>query len=539
MWCFGGVLPAVIVAAALLAAPARAAVPADCAALAGLAVPDTTITSATLVGAGDTLPEYCRIQGHVDTEINFELRLPTSWNGKFLFQGFGGLDGAPPSQTQGLGLGSPGAPLGLQRGYAVVTTDTGHQLPPDITSVEGYGGWAFNNPERQTNWAHRSTHVVAGAAKSIITGYFGREARFSYYQGCSGGGRHAAMAAQRYPTDFDGVVSAAPFLKPTRQSVAWNWIAQSETPAIPLAKLQLVRNAVLAECDAADGLEDGLLDDPRRCKFNPRKLQCKDGDGADCLTAGEVSTLRRIYTGPVTAAGERPFPGFARGGEDRWIPGLIAPPGGRSSNDRLHEQILRGFVFGPDYDTRTFDIDRDIPLLDATADLVDVKPDLSGFQAAGGKILMWHGWDDARLSPAYSIQFRDEVIRALGRDTDLVDGFFKLFMAPGVGHCAGGPGPNSFDALDALEGWVERGINPGSLLATHRNSAGEVDRTRPLCPYPQVAAYDGSGSIDDANNFYCRDERRHKGGVKRGGGDPGGSRHGEGRGRHSHEDTGR
>ena len=508
-----------VLSAVLAPVPSWAAGSVDCAALASLVVPSTTITGTTLVPSTATAPEYCRVLGHVDTEINFELRLPTAWNGNFLFGGEGGLAGQISDQT---GL-QAGGWNGLRRGYAVVFSDTGHQgvPPPGATSPVYDGSWAWQNPERQINWAHRSTHVVSIAAKAIIAEYYGQSARYSYFSGCSGGGRQATMTAQRYPTDFDGILSGAPFLSVTGQAMGWNWAMQAlaENPISP-SKLPVLASAVTEACDASDGLVDGLVSDPRRCKFDPRELACDSADGPDCLTQRELDSVLKIYRGPSTSDGERLFPGFVPGEEDtQWPRALVHTTNGGPGElgALLPDQILRYFVFGPDFDSMTFDFDTDPAALADAADLLDVKPDLSAFREAGGKMLMYHGWNDPRLTPWLSIQYRDAVIHEVGGGPERTDEFFRLFVAPGMGHCAGGPGPNTFDALTALERWVEQGIAPTRLIATHPTSTGTVDRSRPLCVYPQVAVYDGSGSIDDASNFVCRDRGLVKGGIEHGG----------------------
>jgi feruloyl esterase len=506
-----------------LSGVARAQSAADCAALATLPVQSTTITGTALVLGTALTPEYCRVLGHVDTEINFELRLPTAWNGKFLFGGEGGLAGQISDQT-GLQAGGEG---GLQRGYAVAFSDTGHKgvPPPGATSPVYDGSWAWQNPERQVNWAHRSTHVVSVAAKAIVTAYYRQAPLFSYFSGCSGGGRQAAMTAQRYANDFDGILSGAPFLSVTGQAMGWNWAMQAlaQNPIAP-SKLVLLAPAVRAACDANDGLVDGLVSDPRRCKFDPWTLACGSTEGPNCLTARELDSVLKIYRGPSTSSGERLFPGFVPGAEDtQWPRALVhtVTGGPGELGALLPDQIIRYFALGPDFDSMTFEFDVHPAALAAAAELLDVKPDLSAFRAAGGKMLMYHGWNDPRLTPWLSIQYRDAVIHNIGGGPERTDEFFRLFMAPEMGHCGGGPGPNSFDALTALELWVEHGIAPTRLIATHQTSTGTVDRSRPLCVYPKVATYDGSGSIDDASNFVCEDLGLVKGGVERGGLRPG------------------
>ncbi len=490
------------------ASAAKAATASDCANLVNLGVENTTITSATLIPAGGGLPEYCRVRGHVDTEIGFEIRLPTNWNGKFYFQGVGALAGTiPPPGNRGLALPPE---QGLVRGYAVATTDTGHQ--GNLFD----GSWALNNTERQVNYGHRAVHVVTVAAKEVVHAFYGRAPRLSYFEGCSNGGRQGLMEAQRYPTDFNGIIAGAPVLDFTGRTMGSNWNAQAlKLAPIPVSKVAIIARAVLEECDAKDGLRDGLISDPRRCRFKPRRLQCPAGDGPDCLTREQVRTLRMIYAGPVNSEEERIYPGSPQGHEDgadgwpRWLTGNgMAPP----LQFTLQDQVLRFFIFGPSFDTLTFNFDTDPPRLAPAGEFLNATdPDLSAFRANGGKLIMWHGWADPALTPFRSVQYFLETADDLGRDIDAhgndkdedISQFFRLFMAPGVHHCVGGPGPNAFDMLTPLENWVEDGIAPDRIIASHM-TGNMVDRTRPLCPYPQEARYIGRGSIDDAANFVCR-----------------------------------
>jgi len=487
-----------------VAAPAQAVGAAECGRLVALGVPSTTITSASLVPASGTLPEYCNVLGHVDTEIDFNLRLPTQWNGKFYFGGLGGLDGLMPG---------PGA--GLRLGYAEIGTNTGH-ASTDGTLYDG--SWAYHHDERQINWAYRSTHVVAEAGKAITAAYYGSRPRFSYYVGCSGGGRHAAMSAQRYPTDFDGVVSGDPFLSPPGQVIAWNWDEQvlSATP-IPPAKLSVIAKAALDECDAKDGVLDRLISDPRRCRFDPGAIACPAGtDRPDCLTQGQVGSLRKFYSGPRSSRGQQLFPGWEPGVEDLgWPRALVNTVTGGPGELMvlIPDNFLKYFVFGPGFDPLSFSFDRDPAALKGQFELLDVKPDLSAYAKAGGRILMYHGWADPRLVPALSIQFHDAVQRNLeargersgdpDRKRIRIDDFYRLFMVPGMLHCGGGTGPSTFDAFGALVNWVEQGIAPESIIGSHLTN-GVVDRTRPLCPYPKEAVYIGHGSVEDASSFACR-----------------------------------
>jgi feruloyl esterase len=492
-----------LIASFAVATPAAAIGSADCARLVALGVSSTTITSASLVAAGGGFPEYCNVVGHVDTEIDFNLRLPTQWNGKFYFGGLGGLDGLMPG---------PGA--GLRMGYAEIGTNTGH-VSTNGTLYDG--SWAYHHLERQINWAYRSTHVVAEAGKAITAAYYGSAPRFSYYVGCSGGGRHAAMSAQRYPHDFDGVVSGDPFLSPAGQVIAWNWDEQalSATP-IPPAKLAVIAKAALDECDAKDGVVDRLISDPRRCRFDPGTIACPAGtDRPDCLTRDQVSALRKFYGGPRDSRGEQLFPGWEPGLEDLgWPRALVHSVNGGPGELMvlIPDNFLKYFVYGPGFDPLSFDFDRALATLKPQFELFNVKPDLSAFARAGGKIVMYHGWADPRLVPTLSIQFHDHVRQNLDaksggsgddRSRVQIDDFYRLFMVPGMLHCAGGTGPTSFDAFGALVKWVEQGTAPEVIVGSHLTS-GVVDLTRPLCPYPQEAVYSGRGSITAAASFTCK-----------------------------------
>ena len=492
---------AAALAAGLFATAAQALTAAQCAALTGLSVPATTITGASLVPAGAGLPEYCNVSGRVDTEINFELRLPSAWNGKFYHQGGGGFVGSIPA-----------AGPGLVRGYAAVATDTGH-IGQGVAALDG--SWALNNPMRQINFGHRAVHVVTVAAKQIVAAAYGRAASRSYFEGCSNGGRQAMMEAQRYPADFDGIIAGAPALDWTGLMTGFNYNQQAirATP-IPPEKLTVLARGVVAQCDAKDGLVDGLVDNPRRCGFDPGVLQCASGDGPNCLTAAQVATARKIYDGPVNSRGEQLHPGFPPGAEDGftgwqlWISGPSGFPAPVNNNPfqfTFSDHYLRFMVFSdPAYDSMTFDFDDDTARVNATAPIFGATDaDLRPFRARGGKLLMWHGWSDHALMADRSIEYYNAVIQAMG-NKNKVDDFFRLFLAPGMHHCAGGPGPNSFDALTALEAWVEQGRAPNSLVATNDGSTG-VKRSRPLCSYPKVAVYTGKGDPNAASSFSCEE----------------------------------
>jgi feruloyl esterase len=493
---------------------ARADAAADCAAVLSLALLDTTITGAVLVPAAGELPEHCLVDGFVTTsgdatvptnQVNFRVGLPTTWNGKFYFQGTGGFAGT---------IGSLNA--GLVRGYASASTDTGHQAGGRDAA------WAFENRPKEIDYGHRGVHVSTAAAKSVAQAYYGQAPRHAYFQGCSNGGRQALMEAQRYPADFNGIVVGAPALDFTRLMIGFNWNEQavlaSPEAYVPATKMNLLAGAGLTDCDAKDGLVDGLIDDPRRCTFDPGVLLCTGADGPDCLTAGQVETIRKVYAGPSTSSGKPLFEGFPVGHENlasgwqAWIVGAVPPvlgPEGRLEYPEtpappaqwsFQEQFFRFMLFNnPDYDWRSFDFDMDPALLVPLEEIFNATdPDLSAFKALGGKMIMWHGWADPALTAFRTIRYFNEVTRAIG-NARKTDEFLRLFLAPGMHHCGGGPGPSSLDALTALERWVEEGTPPGRIIATHPMSG----RTRPLCPHPQVARYTGTGSIEDAASFHC------------------------------------
>jgi feruloyl esterase len=504
-----------------LRAAAGAPTPCTLPALQALAPDDTTLTAVALVPATTTVPEYCQVDGYVTTpkpvnQVNFRVGLPTAWNHKFYFQGCGGRCG---------GLVSLNA--GLMRGYASATTDTGHQ------GVSTDSTWAYNARAKEIDYGHRAVHVTTVAAKLLTHAYYGTRLRQAYFSGCSNGGRQGLIEAQRYPEDFDGIIAGAPgFGNKGNLNSIWRYqtVLADREHYLPPSKLPLLANAVLADCDAKDGLVDGLIGDPRLCTFAPASLQCAAGDAPDCFTAGQVETVQKIYAGPTNTAGAQLHPGYPMGHEDGttgwqlWIvgsnpdhvveqpdgtlaytgtsPGTGDPPLGFAFlNDGL--KYLAFEVDDPDYSYRDFDFDTDPPQLEfMDAILKASDPDLARFKAYGSKLLLYHGWNDPATTGAFrTIQYYGEVVEAIGSQHK-TDQFLRLFLAPGMHHCGGGPGPNTFDTLTALETWVEDGIAPARIIASH-STEGVVDRTRPLCPYPQVARYVGTGSIDQAQNFVC------------------------------------
>jgi len=404
----------------------------------------------------------------------------------------------------------------VERGYAAASTDTGH-----IASGNAFdASWALGRPDLTEDFGHRSLHLTTVHAKSIVESYYGRPAARSYYVGCSKGGQQGLMEAQRYPEDFDGIVAGDPANDWTRFYAGahlWYSLATLRDPEsyLPPEKAELLGDAVNAACDGLDGIVDGVLEDPRRCDFDPGRLLCEAGhDSETCLTAKQVQAVRDIWDGSRNSAGEQVFPGLVPGGEggpggwSRWVTG-------REPFTSLHWLAAEGFfkymVFAdPDWDFRSWDFERDLPIaLARTGPAIDADdPDLRPFRDAGGKLIVYHGWSDADISPLGSINYYEKVLAALQEGSSDAEtlaetrDFFRLFMVPGMGHCRGGPGPDRFDALAALEKWVEEGIAPQRIVASHR-SEGVVDRTRPLCPYPEIARWDGVGSTDEAASFEC------------------------------------
>ena len=504
-----GSLFAVLVAAVVLMPAAGGA---SCESLSTLRLQDTTITLAAPVPAGEfapaagaatapvseafkNLPAFCRVAATLkptaDSDIKIEVWMPAAgWNGKFQAVGNGGWSGA---------IVYPMLARALARGYATASTDTGHS--------GGSGSFALGHPEKLIDFGYRAVHEMTVDAKAIVAAYYGNGPRLSYWVGCSSGGKQGLKEAQRFPGDYDGIVAGAPANYWTHLMAGTLWAAHAtlkdEASHIPPSKYPLINKAVLEACDALDGVADGILENPLRCRFDPKILLCKGEDGPACLTAPQVEAARKIY-GPAKdpRTGKEIFPGLAPGSELVW--GALA---GGPKPFPIPEDHFKYVVFkDPNWDWRTLNFEKDVALADKldNGTLNATDPNLKPFVAHGGKLILYHGWNDQLIAPRNSIDYYKSVAAAMGGRSQ-VDKSIRLFMAPGMGHCAGGPGPNTFDAVSALEQWVEKGIAPDQMVASH-SAGGRVDRTRPLCPYPQVAHYKGTGSADDAANFVCRVE---------------------------------
>ncbi len=506
-----------------------------CESLAQIHLPNTTITSARLVAAGSftppkaeaalpggptfkSLPAFCQVAGVIkpsaDSDIRFEVWMPASgWNGRFQGIGNGGFAG---SIDYGGGLANA-----VANGYAAASTDTGHTQTGGINAQ-----WALDHPEKVTDFGYRAIHVTTENGKAIVRAFYGEAPKYSYFNSCSNGGRQALMEAQRFPADYDGIIAGAPANNWTHLFAGFIWNAQALSEPggfIPPAKFTAIETAALTACDALDGVQDGVIDDPRKCHFDPSKLACLATDSVSCLTAPQMKTLERIYSGPKDSKGEQLFPGFPPGGAtgllgwSGWITGMSPD---KSAQYSFGTQFFANMVFdNPAWDYHSFNFDKDLKLADGKAGKVlnATDPNLKPFLDRKGKLILYHGWSDAAIPAPSTIRYYDSVEAKMG--SQQTESFVRFFLVPGMQHCAGGPGPNSFGQLagaehdpehdigKALEHWVEDGVAPEKIIATKfktdLNPASGVLRTRPLCAYPLEARYKGTGSTDDAANFAC------------------------------------
>lgn len=447
---------------------------------------------------------FCRVAGTIkpttDSDIHFELWLPpqSDWNSKFQGVGSGATRGSIEYQR---------LMQGLVRGYATVSTDSGHR------SSSGDVSWALNHPERVIDFGYRAQHLATQAAKTLTQRFYGRAPLHSYFVGCSQGGHHGLMEAQRFPEDYDGIIAGAPVYdwvgEMTEQ--AWNVRALQQTPAraLPTEKLQLLHQAVVKAC----GGPDGLVEDPRKCSFDPATLKCNAPTQSSCLTDGEVTAVLQMYAGPKTRAGDRIYPGLSRGSESGW--------------DRLwsNPKELGGSWLGfyrfmvyqnPSWDVSMLDFDRDASVAEQKVGqaLNPTNPDLSGFAKRGGKIIIYHGWADDMVPSQVSTDYYDSVNSKLGPKQ--LEAFYRLFMIPGMWHCSSGPDvlfrsedavavplEPERDMLTALEQWVEHDRAPNHFVASRLSKDGTIERTHLLCAYPKFAKYRGEGDVMRAESFAC------------------------------------
>jgi hypothetical protein len=439
-----------------------------------------------------SLPAFCRVTATsrptADSEIRFEVWMPLEgWNGKFVGGGNGVWAGS-------IAYGDMVTPL--SRGYATAASDVGHQGSPLD------GSFLAGHPEKLVDFGHRAVHETAVAAKATIAAFYGRAPQRSLYASCSTGGRIGLMQAYRYPDDYDGISAMAPAnpMVPLMVMSLWTGAAtmKDEASRVTPAQLAMVGKAAVAACDADDGVADGIIRHPPSCRFDPVVLQCKGTDAADCLTAPQVAALRAIYAGPHNPrTGARIYPGLAVGSEAQ-MPALTM---GREPFP-VATTFFKGPVFNnPQWDFRSFDYDRDTQrALDYGSEALDIPPTgLRRFLEGGRKLLLSHGWSDGLIPAQSTVEFYENLLKDVGPQR--AGNGVRLFMAPGMAHCAGGAGPSVLDMLGEIDRWVESGVAPERIIA--RNPPGQPARSRPLCPHPQVAVYAGAGSTDDAANFRC------------------------------------
>jgi feruloyl esterase len=443
------------------------------------------------------LPMFCRVAAEIrptaDSDIKIEVWMPASagWNGKLQATGNGGWSGA---------IGYAAMGQALARGYATTGTNTGHD--------GGSGSFALGHPEKLIDFGSRAVHLMTVQAKAIIAAYYGRGPTLSYWNACSTGGRQGLREAQEFPADYDGIIAGAPanYMTHLEAWTLWAPAAMNATPesAIPTAKFATIHQAVLVECDVLDGVKDGVIEDPRLCHFDPKTLLCKGGDSNDCLTAAQVATAQKIYlpaTNPRTK--EMIFPPFEPGSETGW--GFFAGPNPPSvATDLFKYETFKD----ENWDWHTFDFDKDVALADKVDGgiLNTLDPNLKPFFAHGGKLIQYHGWADSLIAPGNSINYYESVAAKLG-GAKTIDEDYRLFMVPGMGHCAGGDAATNFDMVTAMEQWREQKKAPAQVVATKyvqpNNPASGVAMTHPLCPYPQTAHYTGAGDTNDAANYAC------------------------------------
>ncbi len=521
-----GIGTTLLLSLALVPAPTFAA--SSCESLAALKLPDTTITGAAAVPAGPftppaapeapnaprpiQLPAFCRAQLTVSPEVKIEIWMPaTGWNGNFEGVGNGGFAGTITYAAMS---------VAMQAGYATASTNTGH---------EGNNmNFALNHPERLEDFGYRGIHEMTLKAKQVIEAFYGAAPRLSFFNGCSEGGRQALTEAQRYPEDYNGILAGSPAVNRTNFMVAHLqvglWTLKDEQSYIPPAKLQAIQNASVAACDAQDGLKDGLVSDPRSCKFDPSTLLCKEGDAPNCLTAKQVETLKMLYSPVKDADGKVLYPRHLPGAETNMRNFTTGAEMYKGTQYTYGVSYFSNVVFNdPNWDFHTWDYAHDMKLVNnekLRSWLDSYNTDLRPFRDHGDKVIVFQGWADDDVSPLNTINYFKAVVstvtgmaKGATADTpenaeffhaaDQTGNFMRLFIAPGMGHCGGGIGPNTFDGMGALATWVEKKQAPDQLMASHMTN-GKVDRTRPLCPFPQTAQYSGQGSIDEAANFVCK-----------------------------------
>ena len=486
----------------------------SCDGLASLRLPNATVTSATEVAAGAFTPPtapgrgvapalaktmaglqpFCRVQitskPTADSDIKIEVWLPArSFNGKLQAVGNGGWAGTIPYAAMG---------AAMARAYATAGTDSGHTTPG--------ASFAVGHPEKLVDYAHRSLHEMAINAKVLVDAFYGKPAAASIWNGCSTGGNQGLTLASMYPNDFDAIVAGAPPDIRSRvhaaRLVLHRIVHRTAGSYIPPEKYPAVHKAVMDACDLNDGVKDGIIENPPACRFDPKVLQCTDADGPSCLTSEQVETARALYsdikhpkTGQVLYS-----PLLQPGSELLW--GALAGPQPFSNASETYKYLV---AQDQAWDPARFDAATDVAKMDAAAKVLNTAGDnLKPFFARGGKLLLYHGWSDQQNPASTSVNYFGRVVKNAGQSA--VGKSIQLYMVPGMNHCQGGVGTDTFDKLAVVDEWMAKGTAPAQIVASHATD-GKVDRTRPLCPYPQVAMYKGSGSTDEASSFACRNPR--------------------------------
>ena len=486
-----------------------------CEKLKTLSLPDTSLTAVEYVPAGpytappfpgasaakpqpsQPLPAYCRVALVLtptkDSHIESEVWVPTEdWNGKLEVVGNGGWAGT---------ISFPAMAAALRDGYATASTDTGHKA----NDGGGNGNFALGHPEKLIDFGYRALHETTVKAKAIVAAFYRKGPQYSYYNGCSTGGRQGLVEATKFPEDFDGVIAGAPanpHIHLHAADIERNMeLRKDPGHRLSPAKVATLHKAVLDACDGLDGAKDGLLADPEKCSFDPATLLCKGADSDSCLTAPQVEAVKIAFSDVKTKKGEVIWTGFAPGGELQYTI-LTAAIDPNALPPVMQLDSIRILAYqDPNWDWRTWDLDRDVALADEKGGLIDVRTyDFSAFKARGGKLLLYHGWSDPGIAAGNTVNFYKGVLSKMGAKQD---DWFRLFMVPGMQHCSGGPGPDQFNKIGVIERWRESGAAPDQILAAHV-TGGTVDMTRPLCPYPKSYAYKGSGTLTDAANFTCK-----------------------------------
>lgn len=481
-----------------------------CAELAKTSLQNATITSAQFVAAGQLqegvsattaaqLPAFCRVAATLkpsfDSDIKIEVWLPEEWNGRLQGVGNGGLAGT---------ISYGALATAVKDRYATVSTDTGH------AGNGASGEWALDHPEKVVDFGHRAVHEMTVAAKAFIKRYYGKPQHHAYWNGCSEGGNQGLHEAQRYPADYDGIVAGAPANYMTHLQAGGMWISHAihKDPKsfISAAKLPVLNKHALEACDDLDGLQDGIVADPSRCTLNLEPLLCRGAETDQCLTGPQLNGVNKVYGGAKSPhTGEQIFPGYSSGSElewSSWIVGSDVPP--KNRQHQIADNLFKYMVFNnAAWDWTTFDFDKDVIKADRVAGMTNsVNPDLSAFKKRGGKLFQYHGWYDPAISPLNSINYFQSVQKKMG-DTK---SFYRLFMVPGMAHCAGGPGAGDFDRMNVIVKWVEEGKGPDTIVATKKTADGMQSRL--LCPHPLVAKYKGNGGGIDAQHFVCAETAR-------------------------------